>query len=664
MRFFGLLGFIFLVACGGGGSPGASTPSASAPSTSMPSASEPPASEKPAHLGANLPAIFDWTRTPTFVDLINHARRFGSPATPWDEQATLGGDGWPVGDFGVILLAGQTNASSDAGTYKVSFKGRATVRPVSCDATVRNQLYDAARDLTTLDLVMVDGVYEHNLMLSFTATGPGIKNLKVIRPGYDAVNPPLFTRSFLDHIARFKTVRLMDWLRTNGNQTSSWAQRATPDNTHFASPAGVPWEHVVALANQGGKDIWINIPVRADDDYVSQLAKLLRSTLNGDAKIYLEYSNELWNGGFSQFGANLELARAELAANPGSNLAYDGSTDQYLIAFRRIARRAKEISDIFRGVYGDAAMMRTVRPVLAGQIVQPYIAQMGLDFINAVYAPPARYFYAVAGAPYFNLGSAQTTDGLSTDQVWQALDANLAGMATTNSMESNLAMTSWYGLKLLAYEGGPDTFGSGSIAAKKAINLDARMQTLCSSYLASWYANGGDMFMWFTAGAGNWDTQYGAWELTTDLALTDTPKIRCMDSVLGAPLPALAGRNQAPGTFDALAYAGNQPPYSVASETAVRYLHPGSSINYLVNAPQGGTYALVLSAQAGQAGNTVDVAVNARAVASGFALAAGALNATVDNAPIALPLSKGFNTLRLTTRTETSGYRLVALTIH
>lgn len=101
-------------------------------------------------------------------------------------------------------------------------------------------------------------------------------------------------------------------------------------------------------------------------------------------------------------------------------------------------------------------------------------------------------------------------------------------------------------MKFLAYEGGSDTFGPGSLDAKKAANLDPRMRGLCVNYLSTWYRSGGDMMMWFMAGAGNWDTRYGAWELTTDLTLTDTPKIKCVDSVLASPLPAATGRGQLP----------------------------------------------------------------------------------------------------------------------
>jgi hypothetical protein len=92
------------------------------------------------------------------------------------------------------------------------------------------------------------------------------------------------------------------------------------------------------------------------------------------------------------------------------NLEIDNS---YAWAYRRTALRGKQISDIFRGVWGDCAMNNRVRVVLAYQVeiiylifsylqgAAPYTMETGVDMINAVYGPPINYFYAVAGKPAF-----------------------------------------------------------------------------------------------------------------------------------------------------------------------------------------------------------------------------------------------------------------------
>ena len=614
------------------------------------------------YLGANLPDITDYAYTPVYADLVKQARAFGPIDHPWGgvtDIAPVGSDLWPTGDFGIFLM---TRPGME-GTYKLSFTGKADLSlTASGNTTLTNLRYDAALNRSSADVVRGANPDGAHMVLVFKNTGAGVKDLKVVRPGYDAINPPLFTREFIDHIARFKVLRFMDWLRTNGNPATSWATRPTP-SLHYMSASGVPWEHVIALANQTQKDIWINIPVAADDDYVLQLARLLKSTLNGSSKIYVEYSNELWNSQFKQFGTNRDLATQELYDNPKSVLAYDGKTHVDVIGYRRIAKRGKEISDIFRSVYGDAAMMTTVRPVFASQVVQTYVAQLGLEFIDAVYGPPSRYFYAFAGAPYFNLGDLQQVDGLSTDAVLQAMSDSVAAMPRQAYFEKNVAFASWYGLPFFAYEGGSDTFGQGSIAAKKAASLDTRLLDICQRYLSSWYAAGGQMFMWYTAGASNWDTQYGTWGLTTDLALGDTPKIQCLDQTRNGLLPAIKARNQVPGSFDALAYLENFEPYAEASKGQVKWLHPESYVDYLLYAPQAGSYGLVITAEAARSGNQVDVMLNSRTVASAFELRANGLGNPLDNAPIAVTLPGGFSTLRIKTKAENGGFVLSRFTV-
>ena len=623
------------------------------------------------YLGANLPDITDYSYTQVYADLVKQARPFGHHDHPWGgtfDLVPVGTDGWPTGDFGLFLM---TLKGREPGTYKASFLGKANVNlSASPDTRLANLVYDAANNRTTFDVVRADTPNTEHMVLSFRNTqttasspvGSGIKNLKVVRPGYDALNPPLFTNEFINHIARFKVLRFMDWLRTNGNPVVRWSERNRPEN-RTRSGKGAPWEHVIALANQTGQDIWINIPVGADDDYLLQLARLLKTTLNATSRIYVEYSNELWNSSFTQFHTNRDLATAEVLADRNSPLAYDGSSDANVLAFRRIAKRGKEISDVFRSVYGDAAMMNRVRPVFAGQIVQPSIARHGLDFIDAVYGPPARYFHAFAGAPYFNLGTQQQYDGLTVDAVLQAFSGSVASVARVNSFEENMALARWYGLAFYAYEGGSDTFGGGSIPAKKAASLDPRYLDICKRYLSNWYAEGGEIFMWYTAGAGNWDTQYGTWGLTTDLALTNVPKIQCIDQTLAGLLPRSNARNRAPGSWDALAVAGSFEPFSNGVRTTVRYLHPPSFVDYLVYAPAAGRYQLYITAAAERSGNTVDVSLNSRVVARGFEFRANGWANPIENGPIALDLPSGYSTLRVKTMTENLGYSMTRFTV-
>lgn len=98
--------------------------------------------------------------------------------------------------------------------------------------------------------------------------------------------------------------------------------------------AGAAWEYVVQFANTVQKDAWIHVPVDATDDYVMQLATLLKNNLDPALNLYVEYDNEVWNWGFPQSLWNLDAANA-------AGLNY---ITQY-------ARRTVEVSNIFKDVW-------------------------------------------------------------------------------------------------------------------------------------------------------------------------------------------------------------------------------------------------------------------------------------------------------------------------
>jgi hypothetical protein len=62
---------------------------------------------------------------------------------------------------------------------------------------------------------------------------------------------------------------------------------------------GLPYEVIVELINITKSNVWINIPHNASINYVSDMANYFKENLNKDSKIFLELSNEVWNGGFA-----------------------------------------------------------------------------------------------------------------------------------------------------------------------------------------------------------------------------------------------------------------------------------------------------------------------------------------------------------------------------
>lgn len=595
-------------------------------------------------LGANLDRVTDYSRTNAFVDVAKQARRFGSPKAPYDGSSPVDANGWPTSDFGAVFL---TDGLHVGGTYKLSFVGKANITPVASRATVQNQTYNPTTNVTTADVAVANTA--NQLMLAFRNTQGGIKALKLIRPGYPANGQQTFTTPFLNQLKRFSVLRFMDWTQTNGNVTAIWGDR--PQVTHARQSAdgkGVAWEYAIQLANQLNKDVWINIPQQATNSYVTQLAGLLKTTLEPERKIYVEYSNELWNDQFQQAHDNRAKAVADVKAGETPSLVYpDEKTTpaDWTLGNRRTAKRLKQISDSFRTVFGAAAINTRVRAVLAGQVANPDVTEAGLEYIEKTYGPPKNYFYAVASAPYFGVWDADSKTNLTKDQALDALSASVDSWKNNKDLQQMQAQATYYGLRHLAYEGGADTFGPNNIAAKKAASQDPRMKALVVRYLNDWYSNGGGLFMQFVAGATNWSTQYGTWGLTEDMAKQNTPKTQGIDTVLKSPLPLITAGALLPAQVDARVYVGATQPFS---DPYLRYVRTGWTGDYLVRTKAAGTYTLKLNINTGISGNKLQVFVNGNVIQTLDIPSRGDWSTFADTPAISLRLNAGLNVVRLT----------------
>jgi hypothetical protein len=285
----------------------------------------------PDKVGTDLDFPGDGCRSKTFIDLGRSFR--GWMQVDSMNPAPIDEHDWPTTDAKTVLFdirpfpawappiddpdAFQPDWS---GTYKMSFHGQATMEFVEVTTPqIANQKYDPATNITTADLIIPKGTglcsiaFKQTKRTAYAAAGTGITGLKVIRPGYDPNTTAIFTDEFLSSLKPFAVLRFMDWLETNhnpgfygdpGHHTLEWADRHTLDDATVSDfgtkKYGVPWEYIIELAKASGKDIWINIPIAASDDYVKNLAQLLKAKLPATTKIYIEHSNEVWNFSFPQ----------------------------------------------------------------------------------------------------------------------------------------------------------------------------------------------------------------------------------------------------------------------------------------------------------------------------------------------------------------------------
>ncbi len=464
-------------------------------------------------LGINIDWATDWNNMPIFTSILKQARGFGYANEPWKGvgKIKLDKEGWPIEDFGIVVFTARKHLKDKV--YNISFETDKFI-DLKLVAT-KGKIFDVRFNEATK--VMNAKIYipkeSDQLMLSFNNTDMGIKNLKIINELDD--ENEIFTKEFLEMHHGFGVLRFMELQGINGTNIKNWNDRTKLDEI-FPNYNGIPWEYSIDLCNKLNADIWINIPAKATDDYVVKLAQLLKTSLNKDLKIYLEYSNEPWNLAFSQNAYLKEIGKSKGIS----------AKNEYFIAGIEAADRLKNISDLFRGIFGSDSINTRVRPILGAQIVWPDVIESQLKYIDKTYGNPDKYFYAFAGGAYVS-GKSSTVASLG--EVYSLVLGNIEKSEATLKYRENMALANKYKLKFLAYEGGIDIIGLdfkvASEITKKFIQ-DKRMGELIKLHLDNWYKEtNNSLFMWYKSGASD------TWGLTDSMDNMNSEKIKVMKAI-------------------------------------------------------------------------------------------------------------------------------------
>jgi hypothetical protein len=579
-----------------------------------------PSVPQPNLLGINVDAPNDYSGTRMFADAIKQSREWRKPNT--ETPAAIDANGWPLEDVHLTVWHGIPRMN---GTYRLSFSGQADAKVGCCAGTVQNKVYNPSTNTTTADLVYpaTDArglflVFEQTKRTASSPSGSGVANVKLMRPiteGGTQAYPPstLFATPYKDSLKRFKVLRFMDFLATNSNAQKHWSERLTPNWYSMFQPAkgygwqgrGGSYEYAIALCNELNADCWLTVPAQADDDYVRQLAALIKTQLNPNLKLYLEYSNELWNfaPAFQQGNQNLTLAKAEVAAGK-SSLNFDGEKNDGYWAWRRIAKRGAEVSLIFRQVFGDAAMMTRVRPLLMTQLGYAdgplfqavYFLQNYYNNPAQVSAPkpPKYYFYGLGGSGYYNPKSPSSPDAVFADL------SNKTDWAKALHQDADYAAA--FGLKRIAYEGGSSLEG-GSITDQNrpTYRNDPRIKTAMVEAHDFWSANGGDLLTYFTI------TGESPWGFVPDIWDAANPqknlKFQAMDVLNTRHRAPVTYGTSLPAVIDAAQY--NAPPKGFSYRP--NQLNAGQWLSYTVRTDQPGDFKIRLKGSAAQANSKVEI---------------------------------------------------------
>ena len=546
-------------------------------------------------LGANLHVLADWSSEYTFVDAFKQSRPWMTQADGvWDTKEAdlldLDENGWPKSlpdydDWTVkyrwisTLMFNGISGRYPSGQYIVLYDGKGTIE-YGLDAS-KNSASRQGRDV----IDVVAGKTQAGFSLSIKATDPFgtgdyIRNVRVLMPGFDETNyqGQTFHPTFLSNISKYKVIRFMDWMRTNWDynetgpirdlnehelewshplhdaednpflrraeleavrsaETIGWSDRPEPTDSTFASEEGVPVELMVELANEIKADPWFNMPHLATDEYIEEFARTVHQSLDPQRRVYVEYSNEVWNSGFGQ---SRWVERQATAQWPDSTVS---DLEKRLSWF---GERTATMCDIWKAVYSSTP--ERVVCVMGTQASNSWLGERTLDCPLSTMAPCHTHIDAVAIAPYFGQHIGDPVNRTGVEEWTGRWDggmgtlfnelrygSQLTGGAISKTslheakqyMDAYAEVAAERNIGMVAYEGGQHLAGVGSVTWNNSIsemfslaNRDSRMTDLYTDYLEHWDNAGGQIFVIFTSSGvysrwGNWGAHEYADEVNT-----------------------------------------------------------------------------------------------------------------------------------------------------
>jgi hypothetical protein len=455
------------------------------------------------NVGIDMPVYAYYISAPMFADVAN---QISGNSGEWDAgtpgnssgAATQDSTGAPTEAPAFTMFT----ATYPSGTYTLSYAGAPGMVSINgCGATLGSPTVNGNSVGYPVAFTQQLTSTGDNFCVMSVSSAP-ITNIHLTAP------PSLTTGDFLTgwlmKIAPFSTVRYLDSLFTNfgslpggGNGTQNWSQRTFPGGP--LTQQGYSYDYIIEYANITGKDVWINIPGEATDNYVCRLARLFAfgesganddgsncfiaaptsgpysavvpHGLNSKSHVLVEYVNETWNfafpiandlycwangqppsGGNCSDGTSITwspIVAAELASSslPWSTTANDpfGRAQDLAAAF------AKRGGDIFKQVFGSRS--NQVIAIMNVQSANP--SGGGGNGLNFLFAAFGKGVDRMAVAPYITPTDESTQCASSIATCQSALQASASpGGQTYGWVQSDVSQAANNGIPLISYEGG------------------------------------------------------------------------------------------------------------------------------------------------------------------------------------------------------------------
>jgi len=462
------------------------------------------------NIGINLGPSNDWSTAWVFVDRMKNARSwkpFPAGTYEWDSGVPIpsNSEGYPLevpfdpDGAGSIppqevhtLLFRDVENYYPSGTYTLFFEGTGKIE-LSGDgngeftqANLPHHFEISSQSSTGLLLTIVESL-----------KSDPVRNIRVIMPGFeDNYDKQIFHPLYLDRLSIFKVIRFGWWGQVWGSEVEDWSEVATPDYYTQARYSGVSPEYMIELCNRLGADPWIGIPHLANDQYIEELAQLVKAKLDVGRKVYIEYSNETWNGMMSD---------AQYVQDQGVALGL--SSDPFRAGLFYYARKSAEIFQIFENVFNGTD--RLVR-VVGSQASNDWTGKQILAGLNdPIINPTSSRADVLAIAPYFggsiadNIVANGEVNTISVNEILNRLETSVY-TETEIWTRKNYELSKEYGVDLIAYEGGPHLVANTQNRENETLvdklteaSRNPRMTDILLRMFDVWFTNGGTLFTGF-----------------------------------------------------------------------------------------------------------------------------------------------------------------------
>ena len=548
------------------------------------------------NVGVNLAGISDWSSELPFVDMMKMARTWGTRnsvfveggTNPWDteviDQVPLNAQGYPlVVPIFIPGLGLETTqavftvwACSEAwptGNYTFLYDGTGTFEWWG-DAEMVNA--QPGQQVVSIDVV---GQVIRLSILSSDVNDP-VRNFRLIMPGHaNTYQTQPYNPLWLERLAPFSTLRFMDWGSTNNwsfdnawlaydepsdTTRAPWTSRARTDQYTWSSNRGVPYEVMVDVCNTLQKDLWICVPFIASNDYIAQMAALVRDQLDPDLQIYVEYSNENWNWMFGQT----------------QWLNQFGCVDQGVSWPEGIVPYIQNTLDIWTSAFAGQMdrLTRVVGVQAAWQDVSNRIVNNMQPGTFDAFSPASYFGLTQEGDAALDALGANAT---VADLLPYVEDAQRESMNWLRDQKESIADP--LGISMIYYEGGqhitPDPFGDEPTYAQALIDIqrDPAMRTLYDNWNDSLrtLVEPGETtrYMHFSFVAGR-SARYGSWglleALDQDTSVIPAPKYASVIALIAECTDMTTGLNDveeaAPSAATWVVQVGDRLPTLQASD--------------------------------------------------------------------------------------------------